>query len=329
MTETPECVFVTGGSGLLGRALLRRLVADGRRVRALARSAESAGAVEAIGAEPVSGDVGDRPRLEETMRGSDVVYHVAGLNAFCLDDPSPLFEINVGGSRNVIAAAARAGVKRVVYTSSASTLGERSGTLGHEDSPHRGFFLSAYERSKYYAERAALALGNDLGVEVVSVNPSSVQGPGRTGGTARIFILFLKGQLKFFVDTRVSLVDIDDCTEGHIRAERYGRAGDRYVLNGSVLNALEALHIAGVVTGVDAKPRTVPASVAVVGSRAAELVARLRRRSPPICREMVRTLLHGHAYDGSKAERQLGLRYTPVEETLRKTAHWLRAQGIV
>jgi dihydroflavonol-4-reductase len=324
-----ERVFVTGGSGFVGRAIIRRLVTDGRSVRALARSVGSHQSVANLGADPAPGDVEDPGSLDRAMTGCDVVYHVAGVNAFCLRDPSPLYRINVGGSRNVVEAAARAGVRRIVYTSSASTIGEPQGVVGREDTPHRGFFLSDYERSKYEAERSVLDLAQDLGVEVVSVNPSSVQGPGRTGGTGKIFILFLKGRLRFFIDTRVSLVDVDDCTEGHILAERHGQPQNRYVLNGSVLTSKEALDIAAGITRVRTAPRMVPGTVAIIGGRAIDIVAALRRRSPSVCGEMVRTLLHGHAYDGSKAERDLGLRYTPVEETLRKTADWLRAESLI
>jgi dihydroflavonol-4-reductase len=329
MTTGPERVFVTGGSGFVGRAIVRRLVSDGRSVRALARSVESQESVANLGADPATGDVEDADSLDRAMTGCDVVYHVAGVNAFCLRDPSPLYRVNVGGSRNVVAAAARAGVRRIIYTSSASTIGERHGTVGSEDTPHRGYFLSDYERSKYEAERAVLDLARELGVEVISVNPSSVQGPGRTGGTGKIFILFLKGRLRFFIDTRVSLIDVDDCTEGHILAERYGKPENRYVLNGSVLTSSEALDIAAAITGVRAAPRMVPRTAAMIGGRAMDFVGALRRRSPSICGEMVRTLLHGHAYDGSRAERDLGLRYTPVEETLRKTADWLRARNLI
>jgi dihydroflavonol-4-reductase len=329
MTTGVERVFVTGGSGFVGRAIIRRLIADGRSVRALARSVESQRSVANLGADPAPGDVEDVDSLNRAVRGCDVVYHVAGVNAFCLRDPSGLYRVNVGGSRNVVAAAARAGVRRIVYTSSASTIGERHGTVGSEDAPHRGFFLSDYERSKYEAERAVFDLARQLGVDVVSVNPSSVQGPGRTGGTGKIFILFLKGRLRFFIDTRVSLIDVDDCTEGHIRAERLGQAQSRYVLNGSVLTSKEALDIAARITGVRSDPRMVPGVVAMIGGRAMDFVGTLRRRSPSVCSEMVRTLLHGHAYDGSKAERELGVRYTPVEETLRKTADWLRAESLI
>ena len=117
------------------------------------------------------------------------------MNAMCLRDPEPMFRTNVGGLGSVVRAAARAGVARVVYTSSAATIGERRGVVGDEDTPHRGSFLSAYERSKYVAEQRVFALGAELGVEVVSVNPSSVQGPGRTEGSARLLIGLVNGRL--------------------------------------------------------------------------------------------------------------------------------------
>src|SRR4029434_3523659 len=104
--------------------------------------------------------------LADAMQGSRVVYHAAGVNAYCLRDSSPLFEVNVRGSLNVVRAAAAAGVTRLVYTSAPATLWEASGTEGTESSPHRGWFLSKYERSKFEAERAVLAAAPDLGIEV-------------------------------------------------------------------------------------------------------------------------------------------------------------------
>src|SRR5438876_11246600 len=193
---TTGSVLVTGGTGFLGRALVERLLSVGNLVKALARSDASSGALGALGAEPVRGDVLDLEALAATMRDCDVVYHAAGANAFCLRDPSPMFEINVEGSDAVVRAAARARVRRVVYTSSAATLGEARGTVGTERSPHRGWFLSNYERSKFEAERRVLSAARETGSEVVCVNPASVQGPGRSTGSARFLLDYLNGRLK-------------------------------------------------------------------------------------------------------------------------------------
>jgi dihydroflavonol-4-reductase len=322
-------VLVTGGTGFVGRALVERLLREGHEVRALARSEDSAGALAALGAEPVRGDVLDPDALDPAMRGCELVYHAAGANAFCLRDPSPLFEVNVGGSENVARAAARAGVGRVVYTSSAATLGEASGTVGSESSQHRGWFLSDYERSKFEAERAVLAVALETGLEVVCVNPASVQGPGRSKGSARLLLDYLNGRIPAVVDSRLSLVDIEDCTEGHLLAASHGAPGERYVLSGATVSTRDGLALVGRLVGVERPVRTLPGSLAVAAATAVETLARARRRDPSICRELARTLLHGHAYDGSKAERELGLRYTPLEETLRRTVEWWAEQGLV
>jgi dihydroflavonol-4-reductase len=321
--------FVTGGTGFLGQAIVEELVAAGRPVRALARSDAAADAMAALGAEPVRGDVLDRASLDAGVAGCEVVYHAAGANAFCLPDPSPLYEVNVDGSRAVVLAAAAAGVRRLIYTSSAATLGEERGSVGNEDAVHRGWFLSDYERSKFEAERAVLDAARETGLEVVCVNPSSAQGPGRTGGTARLLLGYLNGTLRSAVDTRLSVVDIADCTRGHLLAEERGMPGERYVLCGASLTVREGLKLLGRVTGVDEQPRFLPPRVALLLAGGVEVVGRARRRKPSVCREMVRTLLHGHTYDGSKATRELGLVYTPLDETLRRTVAWYVEQGLV
>jgi dihydroflavonol-4-reductase len=326
---TAGSVLVTGGTGFLGRALVEQLRGDGDDVKALARSETSASALGALGAEPVRGDVLDLEALTAAARGCDVVYHAAGANGFCLRDPSPMFEVNIRGSQNVVRAAARAGVRRVVYTSSAATLGEASGTIGSEESPHRGWFLSDYERSKFEAERAVFATARETGLEVVSVNPASVQGPGRATGSARLLLDYLNGRLKAIVDSQLSLVDIADCTEGHLQAGSRGTPGERYVLSGATLSVRDGLALVARLVGVDRPLRTLPPSVAIAVATAAEGLGRVRRSSPRICRELARTLIHGHAYDGSKATRALGLRYTPIEETLRRTVDWWIEEGLV
>lgn len=321
--------LVTGGTGFLGRAIVERLVGNGEPVRALSRSDASAKVLAELGAEPVRGDVLDLDALASAMRGCDLVYHAAGANAFCVRDPSPMFEVNVEGSRTVVRAAAQAGVRRVVYTSSAATLGEASGTIGAEESTHRGWFLSDYERSKFEAEQAVFAAARETGVELVCLNPASVQGPGRASGSARLLLDYVNGRLKAVVDSKLSLVDIADCTEGHLLAGSRGKPGERYVLSGATLTVREGLALVARIAGIERPLRTLPPSVAMAVATAAEALAWLRRDSPRICRELARTLVHGHAYDGSKAARVLGLRYTPIEETLRRTIAWWVEQRLV
>jgi dihydroflavonol-4-reductase len=217
----------------------------------------------------------------------------------------------------------------LVLTSSAASLGEASGTVGSEASAHRGSYLSVYERSKREGERAAFAAARRAGVELVSINPSSVQGPGRAGGTGRILIAYLNGRLPAFVDTQISIVDIADCVEGHLLGAERGVPGERYVLNGATLSSREALDIVAELSGVRRDVRFLPTRVAAVAAALVEAAFRVRGRQPPVCREMVRTLVHGHRYDGSRASRELGLRYTPVAETFGRTIEWATREGLV
>jgi dihydroflavonol-4-reductase len=322
-------VLVTGGTGFVGGALVRRLLADGRDVRVLTRSDRGAATMAALGASPEMGELGDAAALRAAMAGVGTVFHAAGVNAMCLRDTAELFRTNVDGSEHVMRAAADAGVQRVVYTSSAATIGEPEGMIGREDSAHRGSFLSAYERSKYLAEARVREVADQLGLPVVIVNPSSVQGPGRVGGSARLLLGLVNARLPVVVPTFVSIVDVDDCTQGHVLAERRGAAGSRYLLNGATLSVAEAVALLRTIAGRPRRVLTLPRSFARAGGRVAAAASRLSGRELPVCPELVRTLLHGHRYDGSLATRDLGLRYRPIEETVRRTLAWYADQGLV
>jgi dihydroflavonol-4-reductase len=322
-------VFVTGGSGLIGGALVDRLVTRGDDVVALARSDESAASLAGRGAEVVPGDVQDEAALVAGMRGCALAFNVAGVNTLCPSDAAPLYAANRDGARVVTAAAARAGVGRLVHTSSAATLGEAEGAVGREDTAHRGWYLSDYERSKAEGERAVLDEARRRDLDVVLVNPSSVQGPGRRGGTGRILLALLDGRLPVFIDTRISVVDIADAVEAHVLAAERGARGERYVISGATLTSREALEVLARVSGRPVRVRFVRGAVAEAAGAVAGAAFRVRGRRPPLCRDMLRTMRHGHAYDGSRAARDLGLRYTPVEDTLRRTLEWARAEGLV
>jgi dihydroflavonol-4-reductase len=322
-------VFVTGASGFIGGALTTRLLERGDQVVGLARSEAAAAKVAARGAEVARGDMLDEESIAAGMAGCDVAYHVAGVNSHCPSDPDMLLRVNVGGAESAVRAAAKAGIARMVYTSSAAALGEPAGTVGTEDCTHRGSYLSVYDRSKHEGEQAVFAAAAETGVEVVAVNPSSVQGPPRTSGNGGIIIAYLNGKLPVFVNTKVSVVDIRDCVEGHLLAAARGESGRRYVLNGATIHSLQALEIVSELSGVRDRVRMIPPPVARAAVAMAEAAYRLRGKTPSVCRARVRTILHGHRYDGSRATRELGLKYTPVADTFARTIEWAVAEGLV
>lgn len=311
-------VAITGATGIVGGAVLRHLLADGQSVRALAR----VGATLPADVEPVLGDVLDRKSLERCFAGVDTVYHVAGVNQMCSRNPARMTRVNVEGTRLVAEAASEA---RLVHTSSAATLGEREGEIGDETSIASGEWHSVYALSKWQAEQEVLAVAGRQ--DVVVVNPSSVQGPGRASGTGKLLLGVMAGRLRTLVETRLSIVDIDDCARGHLLAAAKGESGQRYVLNSFSMALSEAVRIIEEVTGRKVGVRYLPPLIAKVAGTIGGGLFRLLGKDAPICGESVRTLLHGHVYDGTKATRELGLVYTPADLTFRRLLDWARLEG--
>jgi len=309
---------------VVGSALLRHLVIGRAPLRAVVRGDAQK---LPMGVEPVIGDVLVYTSLTRAFEGADLVFHVAGVNKMCLPDATEMYRVNVDGTRNVLRAAAAAGVRRIVHTSSAATIGESPGAVGNEETVHRGNFYTHYERSKYEAEQVVLT--ESAGLDIVIVNPSSVQGPGRATGTGKVLLDLIAGRLSTVVDTRISVVDIDDCARGHILAATNGAAGQRYILNSFSMTMQEAVVLVEMVTERPLGVRYLPPPLATIAGTLIGAVFGLVRRRAPVCREMMRTLLHGHVYDGSRATRELGLIYTPAIDTLRRLITWARFEGLL
>lgn len=320
-------VAVTGGSGVVGAAVVRHLVEAGHQVQGLARSPEASARIAGLGAESVAGDVLDPESLQRLVSGVERVFHVAGVNEMCSMNPGRMDQVNILGTSNVRDACRAAGVNRLIHTSSAVAIGEETGTIGSETSPHRGFYLSRYERSKHVSEQ--LVFEETQGLEVICVNPSSVQGPGRASGTGKLILDVMRGKLPFLVETTISIVDIDDCARGHLLAADEGEPGERYLLSGVSLTIQEALVLLTAVSGLSLNLRFVPGSVLSALAGAVEFGGRVSRRRPSVCGEMVRVLRHGHLYDGTRATRELGMVYTPIEDTVQRTIDWFRSEGLL
>lgn len=320
-------VAVTGGSGVVGAAVVRHLVALGNEVWALARSSQASGRLDALGARVVHGDLLDSEAVMRLVKGSRRVFHVAGVNEMCSLDPQRMWAVNVDGPRAVLDACERAGVERLIQTSSAVTIGEAHGVVGQEGTRHRGHFLSEYERSKTVAER--LLFNSARHVEVVAVNPSSVQGPGRSTGTGAILLAAARGRVPFLVETTFSLVDIDDCARGHVLAAERGEPGERYILSGASIGVRRVVRELNRWLGRRQTPWHITPAAVVAAAPIVAAVSTVLGRQAPLCPESARVLLHGHLYDGSRATRDLGLEYTPWEETLGRTLEWFRSEGLL
>lgn len=318
-------VLVTGGTGVVGSSVVRYLVEAGREVRGLARSRASAELLAGMGAYPVRGDIEDASSLASAVAGCEAVYHIAGLVSFCPRVPERLYEVNVEGTRNVVRAARRAGVRRLVHTSSVVALGETPGTIGSEATRHRGYYLSHYGRSKHQGEMVARAEAGDM--EVVVVNPSSVQGAGRTTGTGGLLLMAVNGKFKYLVDTPISIVDTDDCARGHLAAERSGVPGERYVLSGFTITLRQAVALMGDLVGRTYRVRFIPRRALAPLGPVVNLAGRFVD-SVPVCKETLALMRFGASYDGSRATRELGLEYSSARETFFRALEFFREQGL-
>ena len=311
----------------MGGAVVRMLVAEGNEVRALCRSTESEKSLERLGATPVRGDLLDPGSLQRLIAGCETVFNIAGINEMCVRHPYQMERVNIEGVSTIVDACRKAGVRRLVHTSSAVTIGEPEGTVASEASTHRGYFLSQYERTKFAGEQRLFAEAETL--DVVSVNPSSVQGPGRATGTGRLILDVVNGRLRYLVDSVISLVDIDDCARGHLLAAEKGRPGERYILSGATLGVREAISLAAAASGMEINPRLLPGSLVSAAASVVEPVARVFGKDLPFCREMVRVMRFGHAYDGSRAVSELGVEYRPVTDTISRLISWFGSEGLL
>jgi dihydroflavonol-4-reductase len=304
-------------------------VAEGHDVTALVRTEDAVETLSASGVRPVVGDIREPDAWAKSMWGMDVVYHVAGVNQACPSDRSLMRRVNVDGAVSVVEASAEAGVGRVVLTSSVAAIGEAEGMIGTEATRHGGVYLSAYARSKHEGEVAASAAATDRGVDLVVVNPVSVQGPGRSTGSAEMLLRVLRAERPWLIDTTVSIVDLEDCSRGHILAAELGSPGERYILSGATLSVVDLVGIVNAIVDTPVKPRWLsPVALRTFGVPAAAVISMLKPSSE-VCVDLVRTMLHGHRFSNTRSREKLGLVYTPIESTIERTLAWFVDEGLL
>ncbi len=331
--HTDVTTFITGATGFIGSAVARRLIADGHRLRALVREGSDLRNVADLDVERIVGDVRDRAGLERAMAGCEAAFHLAADYRLWTPDPQALFAANVDGTRNVVEAAAAAGVRRMVYTSSVATLGLRAdGAPADERTPLLpGQMIGAYKRSKAAAEEAAVEAAARTGLDMVTVNPSAPVGPRdvKPTPTGRIIVEAARGRMPAYVETGLNVVHVDDVAEGHLLAFERGLAGERYLLGGENLRLREILERIAVLVGGRGPLVRIPRSVALPVAWLSQTWARVTRasREPMATVDGVRMAKRLMFFSSAKAERELGYRARPVEEGLREAIDWFRANG--
>ena len=324
--------LVTGGTGFVGSHVVRALLARGRSVRCLARPASRRDNLEGLDVEIVTGDLADPASLARALSGVHTLYHVAADYRLWARDPQELYRANAGGTENVLAAAAAAGVSRVVYTSSVAALGlTHDGSPGNEATPvARERIIGHYKKSKYDAERVAEQWAKN-GLPVVIVNPSTPIGERdiKPTPTGQLIVDFLNRRLPAYVDTGLNLIDVRNVAAGHLAAAEKGRSGERYILGNRNMTLKEILDALAGLTGLPAPGMRLPHWIPLSAAAVATGVARVTGRAPRVSLESVRMSTHRMFFDPGKAVRELGLPQTPVEEPLARAVAWFREKGYV
>ena len=310
------------------------LAEQGADLRLLVRSTSNPRNIERLNADRVVGDLRDSGSLERAISGCDTVFHVAADYRLWIRDPDQMYRSNVEGTRAVLGAALKNGVRRLVYTSSVATMGFTSnGHPADENSPVAlESMIGHYKRSKFMAEQVALTAGRETAgkMDVVVVNPTTPVGEQdiKPTPTGRIVVDFLKKKFPAYVDTGLNLVDVRECARGHVAALEKGRSGERYILGGENLTLKQILDKLAAITGLPSPRVRVPYVLALATGVVDELVTgRLRKREPRATIDAVRMGRKKMFVSSAKAERELGWQVLPVDDALRRAVDWFRANG--
>ena len=319
--------FVTGGTGFIGRALIRQLITRGYRVHALARSQDGAAALQALGATVVPGDVTDRESMRAAMRGSDVVFHLAAIYNYSPAAQAQCEPINVEGTRVVLGLAHELRVPRIVYTSTLAVFGDTHGELPDESYRADGPFLTEYDRTKWQAHYEVALPLIEQGAPIIIVMPGAVYGPGDTSWLAEAMRLFHRGLMPLVPgpESVVTYAYVDDVAEGHILAAEKGRVGESYILAGPAVPLGEMVDFWAQLTGKRPPAARVPTRLV---RPLAPAVARLQPALslPQLFGEdMVRMMGVSYAGRADKARAELGWRPRPLQTGMLDTFEWIAA----
>ncbi len=326
-----KTVLVTGASGFIGSAVVRKLLERGRTVRCYNEPGANLANLAGLDVEHVEGDINDRAKLGEAMSGCDTLYHLAAIYKLWLPDNSLMYEVNVEGTKTVLFAAMKAKLKKVVYTSSIAAVGHpASGDLADETTAFNLWDESNhYIRSKWLSERDALRFAGE-GVPVVIVNPAFPFGERDVGPTptGKFIIDMLKGDVPGYMEGGFNVVDVEDVAEAHLLAEEKGVVGERYILGNHNVTYKEFYDLVAEMGGCKPVKRKLPSRVLWSLGWAMEKVADNVTHEPP--KLTYKTARYGTRqlwFDCTKAHSDLGMPRTPLRETLEKSIRWFRANG--
>ncbi len=330
--SSSDITAVTGASGFVGSAVVRALLARGRRVRALVEPRADLANLEGLDVELVECDVTDEAALLRGLHNAKSLFHLAAIYKLWTPDPEPLFRVNVEGTTAVLLAAQAKRVSRVVFTSSIMAVGLDPSAAPEqsidETLPFTMFDLAGtYTLTKYVSERVALRFAR-AGLPLVVVNPAMPFGPGDRAPTptGQLVLRFLKGEVPALGAGGFSVIDVDDCAEGHLLAEDKGRVGERYILSAHHVTLVEFAQRIAKIAGVKIPRITLPAALGLPVASMMEAAAKRSGKEPLVTYKEARFTSAMPHFSNAKAVRELGLKTRPLDETLTRAIEFFRRE---
>ena len=328
-------VAVTGASGFIGSAITRRLVERRLEVVAIVEPRGDPSNLDELEVRRVPADVRDQAQMHQALSGCRAVFHTAARYGFWDPNPEVFYDVNVGGTRCVLAAAERARCERVVYTSTVGTLGLQgtagTGSADEASYAHIDHLFGPYKQSKYVAEHEVLRAAAQ-GLPVTVVLPTFPLGPGdrRPTPTGKVVLDFLNGRLPAFVDTVLNVAHVDDLAIGHLQALEVGRVGRSYICGGENMTMRELLEALSGITGLPRARWRVPTALAVGVARVSELVeGRWLGKDPSVPLEAARMSSTTMRFDDTRARTELGYSSRPPGHAIADSARWFVDHGYV
>ena len=316
--------FLTGGTGFIGANLVRELLQKGYYVKVLARPNSNLNNLRGLDLEIVRGDL-NSPDLDKMMVGSQVLFHVAAHYSLWQKDKQKLYRSNVLGTRNILAAAKRSKIERIVYTSSVAAIGVgKSEEIVDEtyQAPVDNL-IGHYKKSKFYGEQEAVIAAKS-GQDLVIVNPSTPIGPMdiKPTPTGEIILRFLNRNMPAYVDTGLNFIDVRDVAIGHILALEKGKTGDRYILGNENLSLKALLDQLSQITGLPAPKNTVPLWLPLTVAAIDEYVLSFFGKTPTLAVDGVKMSAQKMYYNSAKAVTELGLPQSSITVALQDAVNW-------
>ena len=328
MTDQP-LTFITGATGFVGAAVARVLQQQGHHLRVLTRPNNDRRNLDGLSKiEIVEGDLEDASTYEHALQGCQSLFHVAADYRIWVPDPASMNRINVDGTRALMKAAMKAGVKRVIYTSSVATLGiHKDGTPSNEKTPVSfSDMVGVYKQSKFLAEQEVQRLIQDQGLPAVIVNPSTPIGPRdiKPTPTGRILVDAAKGLIPAYVDTGLNIAHVDDVAMGHWLAFQKGVVGQRYILGGENLGLGDILAIIAAYVGRPAPTIKLPRELIFPIAYFMEGIARITGKEPLVTVDGLRMAKKKMFFSSAKAEGELGYQARPAKTAIGDALAWFQ-----